>query len=183
MKHIGVYSMMEFLQIREDGMAEPQGIEIRQTIFAEASAGATGNAVFVRYRIKNTGTVADTLKDVYFSMWADADIGDATDDVYGCDTFRQGSYFYNNQPDLVYGNQVPSFMMDMLTGPYSYIPGVTFIDVNGNNIYENGIDTPLGYCDKLSWTNWYYDFPGAKNLELSSALQIENLRRYRTYSI
>ena len=31
--------------------AEPQGIEIRQTIFAEASASATGNSVFVRYRI------------------------------------------------------------------------------------------------------------------------------------
>ena len=81
--------------------SESQGIEIRQTIFAEASAGETGNVVFVRYRIKNTGTVADTLKDVYISMWADADVGDATDDVSGCDTIRQGCYFYNNAPDQI----------------------------------------------------------------------------------
>ncbi|HSW55548.1 MAG TPA: hypothetical protein VLH59_10695 [Ignavibacteriaceae bacterium] len=150
--------------------SEPQGIEIRQTIFAEASAGATGNAVFVRYRIKNTGTVADTLKDVYFSMWADADIGDATDDVYGCDTVRQGAYFYGNGSDAQYGNQVPSFMMDLLTGPRSYIPGVTFIDLNGNNIYENGIDTPLDTAVNYLGPIGITIFPGAKNLEMNSAV-------------
>ena len=150
--------------------AEPQGIEIRQTIFAEASTGATGNVVFVRYRIKNTGTLADTLKDVYFSMWADADIGDAFDDVYGCDTIQQGSYFYNNTPDQVYGNQVPSFMMDMLTGPYSYVPGVSFTDVNGNNIFENGIDIPLDTAVNYLGPIGIRVYPGAKNIELSSMI-------------
>jgi hypothetical protein len=150
--------------------SEPQGIEIRQTIFAEASAGATGNAVFVRYRIKNTGTVVDTLKDVYFSMWADADIGDASDDVSGCDTIRQGIYFYNNAPDAQYGNQVPSFMMDMLTSPHAYIPGVTFIDLNGNNIYENGIDTPLDTAVNYLGPIGIRVYPGAKNIELNSAI-------------
>ena len=150
--------------------SEPQGIEIRQTIFAEASTTPTANVVFVRYRIKNTGTVSDTLKDIYFSQWADADVGDATDDVYGCDTIRQGNYFYNNTPDQVYGNQVPSFMMDMLTGPYSYIPGETFIDINGNNIYENGIDTPLDTSVNYLGPIGITIFPGAKNLELSSSV-------------
>ena len=149
---------------------EPQGIEVRQTIFASASAGALGNVVFVRYRIKNTGTVADTLKDVYFSMQADADVGDASDDLYGCDTIRQATYYYNNAPDQVYGNQVPSFMMDMLTGPHSYIPGVTFIDVNGNNIYENGIDTPLDTAVSYLGPIGITIFPGAKNLLLNSAV-------------
>jgi len=150
--------------------AEPQGIEIRQAIFASASAGSLGNAVFVRYRIKNTGTVADTLKDVYVSMWADADVGDATDDLFACDTVRQVTYFYNNVPDAQYGNQVPSFMMDMLTGPLSYIPGVTFIDINGNNIYENGIDTPLDTAVNYLGPIGIIIFPGAKNLEINSAI-------------
>jgi hypothetical protein len=150
--------------------AEPQGIEIRQTIFAAESAGALGNVVFVRYRIKNTGTAADTLKEVYFSMQADADVGDATDDVYGSDTLRQGIYFYNNTPDAQYGNQVPSFMMDLLTGPYSYIPGETFIDLNGNNIYENGIDTPLDTAVNYLGPIGITIFPGAKNLEMNSAV-------------
>jgi hypothetical protein len=150
--------------------AEPQGIEIMQTIFAEASTGATGNVVFVRYRIKNTGTVADTLREVYLSMYADADVGDAGDDLYGCDTIRQGIYFYNNTPDAIYGNQVPAFMMDMLTGPHSYIPGVTFIDINGNNIYENGIDTPLDTAVSYLGPIGIRIYPGAKNLEMSSAV-------------
>jgi len=150
--------------------SEPQGIEIRQTIFAEASAGATGNVVFVRYRIKNTGTVADTLNDVYFSTWADADVGDASDDVYGSDTLRQGIYFYNNAPDAQYGNQVPCFLMDMLTGPRSYIPGETFIDVNGNNIYENGIDTPLDTAVNYLGPIGITIFPGAKNLEIATSV-------------
>jgi hypothetical protein len=150
--------------------SEPQGIEIRQTIFAEASASQTGNAVFVRYRIKNTGLVADTLKDVYLSMYADADIGDFNDDLFGCDTIREGVYFYNNEPDMVYGNQVPSFMMDMLTGPYAYIPGVTFIDVNGNNAYENGIDTPLDTALNYLGPIGITIFPGAMNLEINSAV-------------
>jgi hypothetical protein len=150
--------------------AQSQGIEMRQTIFGSALAGSLANTLFVRYRIKNTGTVADTLRDVYFSQWADADIGDAADDLSGCDTVRQGTYFYNNVPDQVYGDEVPSFMMDMLTGPRSYIPGVTFIDVNGNNIYENGIDTPLDTAVNYLGINGIRIYPGAKNIELSSAI-------------
>ncbi len=149
---------------------EPLGIEVRQTIFAEASAGETGNVVFVRYRIKNTGLVTDTLKDVYFSIWADADMGDATDDVFGSDTIRQGIYFYGNQPDAFYGNQVPSFMMNLLTGPHTYIPGVTFIDLNGNNIYENGIDTPLDTAVNYLGPIGIRIFPGAKNMKINSAV-------------
>ena len=110
------------------------------------------------------------MKDVYFSMWADADIGDATDDVSGCDTIRQGAYFYGNGPDAQYGNQVPSFMMDMLTGPHAYIPGVTFVDVNGNNIYENGIDTPLDTAVNFLGPIGIRVYPGAKNIELNSAI-------------
>ena len=154
--------------------SEPQGIEIKQTIFSEASSTPTANVVFVRYRIKNTGTVADTLKDVYLSMWADADVGDASDDLYGCDTLRQGVFFYNDSTDLAYGDSVPSFMMDMLTGPHSYIPGITFIDVNGNNIYENGIDTPLDTAINYLGANGVRIFPGAANLQLSSCITNQN---------
>ncbi len=149
---------------------DPFGIEVRQTIFAESSTGATSNTVFVRYRIKNTGLVSDTLKDVYFSMWADADVGDPSDDITGCDTIRQGIYFYNNTPDQVYGNQVPSFMMDMLASPPVYIPGVTFIDINGNNIYENGIDTPLDTAVNFLGPLGIRIYPGTKDCGLSSAI-------------
>jgi hypothetical protein len=155
-------------------MAEPQGIEVRQTIFASGSSGSLGKTIFVRYRIKNTGTVTDTLKDVYFGMWADADVGDGTDDVFGCDTIRQGVYFFNNTPDAIYGTQVPAFMINLLTGPYSYIPGETYIDVNGNNIYEQGIDTPLDTAVNYLGPIGVRIYPGAKNLEASSLITYIN---------
>jgi hypothetical protein len=159
---------------RKWNTVEPQGIEVRQTIFAMNSPGELGNIVFVRYRIKNTGLVADTLEDVYFSMWADGDIGDATDDFYGCDTLRQGIYFYQNTPDTIYVNRFPSFMMDQLTGPYSYIPGVTFKDENGNNIYEDGIDIPLDTAFSFRGPLGIIIYPGAKNLETTSCVVFLN---------
>ena len=61
-------------------------------------------------------------------------------------------------------------MMDLLTGPHSYIPGVTFIDVNGNNIYENGIDTPLDTAVNYLGPIGIRVYPGAKNIELNSAI-------------
>lgn len=155
-------------------LAEPQGIEVKQTIFASSSIGPISKTIFVRYRIKNTGSVADTLKDVYFGMWGDADIGDGQDDVYGCDTIRQGVYFFNNTTDPIYGNQVPAFMIDLLTGPYSYIPDETFIDVNGNRIYENGIDVPLDTAVNYLGPIGIRIYPGAKNLKTSSLITYLN---------
>jgi hypothetical protein len=150
--------------------SEPQGIEVRQTIFGMNSPGELGNTVFVRYRLKNSGLVADTLKDVFFSIWADADLGNHIDDMYGCDTIRQGLYFYQNTPDGIYGNSVPSFLVDQLTAPHSYIPGVTFIDNNGNNTYENEIDTPLDTAIIFRGPLGIVIYPGAKNLETTSSI-------------
>jgi hypothetical protein len=65
-------------------------------------------------------------------------------------------------------------MMDLLTGPYSYIPGETFIDVNANNIYENGIDTPLDTAINYLGPLGIRIFPGAKNLQLSSCITNRN---------
>ncbi len=55
---------------------EPQGIEIRQTVFAYSGIPELQNMILFRYRIKNTGLVADTLTDVYFGVWDDPELGD-----------------------------------------------------------------------------------------------------------
>ena len=82
--------------------------------------------------------------------------------------------FITTHPDAVYGNQVPSFMMDLLAGPHSYIPGITFIDVNGNNIYENGIDTPIDTAVNYLGPLGVRIYPGAKNLKASSLITYIN---------
>ncbi|MCK7516669.1 MAG: hypothetical protein MZV64_02560 [Ignavibacteriales bacterium] len=68
----------------------PKGIEIRQTIFVfrnfQSPASPLNNAIILRYRIINTGKVADKIGSVYFSAWTDTDIGEYWANLAGCDT-------------------------------------------------------------------------------------------------
>jgi hypothetical protein len=148
------------------------GLEIKQSVFAFASAGAIGNLIFVRYRFAYKGLNASSpeqLTDVYFGAWADPDVGDAADDVVGVDTIRNAGYTYGNQPDASYGNQVPCFMIDFFSGPRSYIAGETYIDVDGNNMYDEGIDTPIDTATSVQGQlKGEVFYPGAKNLPISS---------------
>jgi hypothetical protein len=124
--------------------SEPQGIEIYQTIFLDGtSQSPQGNIIYLRYRILNSGTVAETLDSVYFTAYADMDIGGFNDDLCGSDTILQTGYTYNDSSDSDFGDNPPAVAITQLQGPYAYIPGITFIDVNGNGVYDEGIDIPL----------------------------------------
>jgi hypothetical protein len=150
---------------------EPKGIEIRQTVFAfESSQGELANTIFVRYRITNTGVVSDTMNSVYFSLYADPDIGDSNDDIGGSDTLLNATFGYNWGDDFVYGVNPPAFFMNLLAGPIVYIPGVTYIDNNGNNIYEGGIDTPLDSAYIRKGELGVYLYPGAANLPMTASI-------------
>ena len=148
---------------------DPQGIEIRQTVFAFASKGVTGNMIFIRYNIVNTGLVSDVIDSVYFGVWADPDLGDAYDDLVGCDVSLNSGFVYNEGPDNVFLANPPCFLIDFFQGPVSYIPGVTFTDVNGDGLYDDGIDTPIDTAYNVrGQARGIEIFPGAKNLGLSS---------------
>ena len=154
---------------------EPQGIEIRQTVFAYSNILPLQNIIFIRYRIINTGMVANEMNDVFFGVWDDADLGDHTDDLAGSDTLFNVSYTYNDGEDAAYGNNPPCFSSKWLAGPVTYIPGWTFIDNNGNGKYDEGIDTPLDTADVhrgqlLGITR----YPGAQNQKFSSSIDYLN---------
>jgi hypothetical protein len=153
---------------------EPQGIEIRQTAFAYAMAnGSLSNTIFIRYRIRNTGLLSSKLDSVYFTSWADADIGEPFNDLDGSDTTLNSGYTYDSSTDPIYGDQPPTFLIDQLAGPVHYIPGETFIDKNGNGEYDEGIDTPLDTAKTMRGQRLGIQvFPGAKNLEPSSFVEI-----------
>lgn len=151
----------------------PQGVEIRQTVFAFASKGALGNIMFIRYRLRNSGLVANQLDSVYFGVWADPDLGaEFEDDLVGVDLPPKNRGFtYNGDAEDVggYGTQVPCFMIDFFSGPASFIPGVTFTDNNSDGIYTEGVDIPLDTA--FSYRGQYLGvqkIPGAKNLDISS---------------
>jgi len=97
---------------------DPQGIEIRQTVWAYATAGDLGKIMFIRYSILNTGLVSDVQDSVYFGVWADADIGDALDDLVGSDTTLNAGYTYNDGSDGVFGSTPPCFLIDFFQGPW-----------------------------------------------------------------
>ena len=152
--------------------AEPQGIEIRQTI--TPFPASSSSHITIRYKIKNTGLVADTLEDVYFSIWSDPDIGDYSDDLGGSDTLRNSRYTYNDDDDAIYGIAPPAFLVTLLAGPHSYISGETFIDNNNNSVYDEGIDTPLDTAKYMSGELGINILPGAKNLKMTMSNQYYN---------
>lgn len=150
----------------------PQGVEIRQTVFGFASKGALGNMMFIRYRIKNTGLVADVLDSVIFGAWADPDLGETfQDDLVGVDVPRNAGFTYNGgeDPDPAYGTQIPCFIIDFFSGPIAYIAGETFVDNDGDGLYTESIDTPIdtGYSFRGQRLG-IREYPGAKNLDVSS---------------
>lgn len=152
----------------------PQGIEIRQTVFGFSSRGPVGNMIFIRYSILNTGSKADVLDSVYFSAWADPDLGEATDDLVGSDTIRNAGYVYNDGDDGQFGVNPPVFLIDFFQGPISYIPGETFVDANNNGIYDEG-ETPLDTAYQINGIiRGKGIFPGARNMGISSFMQYVN---------
>ncbi len=153
----------------------PRGIDIQQTVFGFRSAGLLGNMIFIRYRLINSGTVAQRFDSVYFGVWADPDLGDYNDDLVGSDTTRNAGFTWNDADDAQYGGNPPCFLIDFFQGPIVYIPGETFTDVNNNGVYDKGVDIPLTSAKNIRGQHFLPDslghpqiYPGAKNLGLAS---------------
>ena len=149
----------------------PMGIEIRQSLFGYYSFSSTQlrDVIFIRYEIVNTGLKNSILDSVYFTAWADPDLGEYQNDLVGSDTLSNSGYLYNDGEDEEFGANPPAFFINILQGPKVYIPGETFIDNNGNEIYDDGIDIPLDTAyNKMGSLKGIEIFPGAKNQNLSS---------------
>jgi hypothetical protein len=153
----------------------PQGIEIQQTVFAQKDSGYLNNIIFVRYRLINRGTIADVLESVYFGSADDIDIGDSgANDLVGCDTLLNTAYIYHHvgSGDMKFGVNPPAELVTEVQGPITYINGITFTDLNGNGIYDAGIDIPIdtgySYQGPLIGKKIY---PGAKNLNMTASIE------------
>lgn len=158
----------------------PLGIEVRQTAFALNSKGSIGNIIFLRYRIKYVGNnkpdEPEKLDDVYFGTWDDPDIGSVEFnlDLVGSDKERNAIYTYKGGTGPSYGSNPPAFFATFFSGPIEYIPGITFIDNDGDEEYNEG-DTPLDTAHSVRGRNLgIKDFPGARNQPLSSVIEYFN---------
>lgn len=123
------------------GRTKPLGLEIQQTSFAYSRQGALGNIIFLKFHIINKG--GNRLDSTYVSIWADPDLGDASDDLVGCDTTLSLGYCYNEtNNDAVYGSAPPAVGFDFFRGPIvQRSPGVyDTLGMTSFNKYINGED-------------------------------------------
>src|SRR5207244_2473666 len=78
---------------------------------------------------------SSSWNNCYLAFWTDDDLGEAIDDVMGCDTNFQLGYSYNySNYDPVYGTAPPAVGTVLLYG--------------GDTYTGNPNDTAI-YCDKL----------------------------------
>ncbi len=149
--------------------AIPRGIEIQQSVFGFRSAGPLGSMIFLRYRLINRGTNNVKMDSCFFAVWADPDLGEFTDDLVGSDIARSGGYTWNDGADNLFGDNPPCFFIDFFQGPIAYIAGETYTDVNGNGVFDDGVDTPLTTASNVrGQVLGVQSFPGARNQSLSS---------------
>lgn len=127
---------------------EAIGMEFRAQAFAFATNDELNNMTFYNYQIINRSSF--TLRETYFGVWTDADLGNAYDDFVGCDVQRGLGYLYNgdeNDDDGSspgYGKNPPAVGIDFFEGPYKDASGkddFSSYDVDGN------LDCANGYAD------------------------------------
>jgi hypothetical protein len=148
--------------------ASPMGIEYQATYWAYNQSGALGNIIFKKYKLINKSNTA--FNNMYVSMWADPDVGYATDDYAGCDTTLSLGYAYNaNTVDATYSPLPPPAVgFDFFQGPK--VAGVAGQDLNKNGIDDasdyaifNGQKIGPGYIN-LPMTAFYYFANGDANV-------------------
>jgi hypothetical protein len=94
----------------------PIGLEVQTSVFGFNAANPLGDIMFVSWRIINKGT--GNLDSAYIAVWDDPDLGDASDDLVGCDTTLGLGFVYNGDPnDGQYGSHTPALGFDFFQGP------------------------------------------------------------------
>lgn len=121
--------------VHTETQGDPIGMEIRAQAFAFATNDEVNNMTFFNYELVNRST--QRLKDTYFAVWADPDIGCADNDYVGCDVSRGVGYAYN-------GTNVDNANVFPCTYPIGQNPPAIGIDFFEGPYQDNdGIDNPL----------------------------------------
>lgn len=172
-----VYGTGSTLTIYNDGVPasrrrfntqNPIGLEIFQSTFdlTKEHTSYLPPAFIIKYKIVNKS--GKDLDSVIFSPWADPDLGQPMDDLVGTWLDGNGMYAYNKTVDAQYGYYPPAFLISLLQGPVVYKSGISFSDVNNDQVYSDGIDIPLDTAINYKGNLGMQVLPGAMNLGLSS---------------
>jgi len=137
------------------GGTEPLGVELQASFFGFDLPGALGNTIFAKWIIINKGS--NVIESTFVSLWADPDLGGASDDFVGCDTGLSLGYCYNaTNNDNTYGSSPPAIGFDFLQGPIvpsvgdtavlndgTVYPDMKVLGMSSFNKYINGTDPDI----------------------------------------
>jgi hypothetical protein len=120
---------------------KPMGVEVLCTVFGFNKSDPLGNVMFVQFEIINKGGL--TMDSCYVAFFDDPDLGDASDDLVGCDTTLSLGYCYNGGPvDATYGTTPPAIGMDFFQGPEVPIGSGNYLPMTSFAYYWNGATAP-----------------------------------------
>ncbi|MBI9071814.1 MAG: T9SS type A sorting domain-containing protein [Melioribacteraceae bacterium] len=96
--------------------SDPLKVEVQVTVWGYTNNEDLNNTLFQKYKITNKSS--DTFENMYFSLWADPDLGYAGDDNVGVDRNLSMAYVYNGfNKDEYYGQSPPAIGYDFVQGP------------------------------------------------------------------
>ncbi|MBN1481530.1 hypothetical protein EH223_04130 [candidate division KSB1 bacterium] len=121
----------------------PMNVEVKVTVFGFNKADPLGNIMFMRFEFENKGNIS--FDSCYVALWDDPDLGDAADDLVGCDTTLSLGYCYNGGPvDATYGTTPPAIGMDFFQGPEVPVGSGNYLPMTSFVYYWNGAPDPFG---------------------------------------
>jgi hypothetical protein len=112
--------------VHANTQGKPIQMEVQVQAFGYTTNDELNDMTFQRYKLINRAT--EPIDSMFFSMWADADLGCSDDDFIGCDTAKSLMYIYN-QDNLdgstgcscgdvaTYCDKVPILGIDYFRGP------------------------------------------------------------------
>lgn len=121
----------------------PIGLEVQTSVFGFNRADPLGDIMFIKWVIINKGTAA--LDSAFIGVWDDPDLGDASDDLVGCDTTLGLGFCYNGDPnDGQYGARTPALGFDFFQGPEVPKGSGNYLKMTSFAKYTNGAPTGRG---------------------------------------
>ncbi|MFA4838170.1 MAG: hypothetical protein WC703_01670 [Candidatus Neomarinimicrobiota bacterium] len=129
-----IFSVWNDLAEHKTYRSQPLNAEVRQMAWAFDRTDAFGDMVFLKWTIVNKS--GKTWEDAHFAIWSDPDVGNAGDDLAGCDTILDIGFCYNKtNTDQNYGEAPPAVGFKFLQGPIPSI-GDTTTFPDGTVIYD-----------------------------------------------
>jgi len=113
----------------------PIGLEVKASAFAFKDVRSIGDITFYRYILTNKNT--EPFRDAFAGMWADPDLGNASDNYLGSDSLLHLMYAYNADPvdENGYEDTPPAVGYTFLLTPEAQLDNI-------DNDHDGQVDEP-----------------------------------------